>query len=128
MPDRPTGEQRRKRRRHRDAGARAVLRNSARGYVDVERAVLEDIVVEPVVGRPRTHRREGDLCGLLHHVAELAGEYELLAARDARRLDEQDVSTDAGDRKAGGDAWNCRALRRLAEEALPSERVPDDVE
>ena len=46
---------------------------------------------------------ECDLRRLLHHVAELAGEHELLAARDARRLDEEHVAADAGDREPGRD-------------------------
>src|SRR5215218_4619137 len=51
-----------------------------------------------VIGVP-AHVGERDARGLLHHVAELAGEHQVLLALHARRLDEEDVAADAGHRQ-----------------------------
>src|SRR6185503_2469298 len=86
--DGPTGQERRDRRRHRDPSTRTVLRYRARGHVKVEGALLEELLVDPELGSASAHRRERDLRGFLHDVAELAGEDELVAVLVGRRLDE----------------------------------------
>src|SRR4051794_7499149 len=63
---RPAAQQRGERGRHRDAGARAVLRDRARGHVDVELALLERLVADAELGRVGAHVRERDARGLLH--------------------------------------------------------------
>ena len=128
--DGAAGQQRRERRRHRDAGARAVLRDRARGHVDVELASLEARPASmPSSLGVRAHVGERDPRRLLHDVAELAGQ------RRARRspfiavgLDEQDVAAGAGHGEAGRDAGHRGALGRLLEELLPAERVAHGVE
>ena len=129
-PDRvlhgPPGEERRQRGRHRDPGARAVLRNRARRDVHVE------LAVQPLVGDlesvgVRAYPRERDLRRLLHHVAELARQHEALVAVHSRRLDEEDVAAGAGDGEAGRDAGDGGALGGLLPEALAAERVTDEL-
>ena len=74
------GEERRERGRHRDAGARAVLRDRARRDVHVEasRPRTASSSMPSSVG-VRADVGERDPRRLLHHVAELAGEDEPLA-------------------------------------------------
>ena len=75
-------DERRQRRRHRDAGARPVLRHRARRDVQVE--VVRRRTSPRELGRARAcaaHPRERGLGGLLHHVAELAGDRQLALAR-----------------------------------------------
>ena len=97
---RAPGEERRERRRHRDAGARPVLRDRARRDVHVERAVLERVLVDAELGGVRAHVGERDPRRLLHHVAELAGEHEPCRRPWRRRLDEEHVA--AGRRSPRG--------------------------
>ena len=97
--DRAPREERRERGRHRDPGARPVLRDRARRHVDVERP-LERVLVDAQPVRPGAQRGERDLRRLLHHVAELAGEDELLAALRRGCLDEEDVAARARSRQA----------------------------
>ena len=75
--DRAAAEQRRERRGHRDAGARAVLGDRARRDVDVEVALLEEPRVDPELLGVGPHVGQRDLRRLLHHVAELAGELQV---------------------------------------------------
>src|SRR6185437_11623644 len=67
-------------------------------------------------------------CGLrafLHHLAELAGQDELAAARRARRLDEQDVAADRRPGEAGGDAGHAGAHGDLVLEAPGAQDLRD---
>ena len=91
--------------------------------MDVER-LLERVLLDPELLGAGAKRRESDLHRLLHHVAELAGEDELVALRGGR-LDEEDVAARAGDGEPGRDAGDRGAVGRLAVELLPSERVAD---
>ena len=125
VPHRPAGEERRERGRHRDAGARAVLRDRARRDVHVERALVERVGLDLELLRVRADVGERDLRGLLHHVAELAGQRQPLVALHAGRLDEEDVAAGARDGEPGGDARDRRPLGGLLAEALPAERVAE---
>ena len=73
----------------------------------------------------RAHVVEGDLCRLLHHVAELTGQREsrlgVGPGRERRRLDEQDVASGAGDGEAGGHAGQLGAIGDVVDELRPSE-------
>ena len=55
-----------------------------------KRAIVERVLVDEL-GGARAHGREGDLCGFLHHVAELARQNELVAVLVRGRLDEENV-------------------------------------
>src|SRR4051794_4459774 len=129
VPDRPAGQQRRERGRHRHAGARAVLRDRARRDVDVELAVLECVVADAELARVCPHVGEGNARGLLHDVAELAGERQAgLPALHPVGLDEQHVAAGAGHGQAGRDARHRGAGGGLLEDLLAAERVADGVE
>ena len=52
---RPAGEERRERGRHRDPGARAVLRDRSRGDVHVKRALGEAVLVDAEIAGVRAH-------------------------------------------------------------------------
>ena len=77
----------------------------------------------PSCGAERAHRRDRDLRGLLHHVAELTREDELVAVLVGRRLDEEDVATRRRRGEAGRHAGHCGPLRGLAKHLLAAERV-----
>src|SRR5690606_6885301 len=62
------------------------------------------------------------LRALAHHLAELAGQDQVALAREAGRLDEQDVAADRRPGEAGGDAGRAGAHRHLVLEA----RRPED--
>ena len=65
--------------------------------------------------------RQSRLRALLHHVAELARQDEPAGARDAGRLDEQDVAAHGRPGEAGGHAGHAGAHRGLALEARRAE-------
>src|ERR1019366_1721610 len=108
---------------HRDAGARAVLRHSAGGDVDVDVALLEEVPRDAVPLRVRPDVGERSLRGLLHDVAELARELELPGAVHARRLDEEDLAADARPRQARRAPGLFGALRDLARVLLRAEEL-----
>src|SRR5215211_3887749 len=64
----------------------------------------------------RAHPRERGVGGLLHHLAELAGDAEPSAAGIRARLDEEDVASGRGDCKAGRHTRVGGALAHLAGE------------
>ena len=70
---------------------------------------------------------ESDPRRLLHHVAELPGQDEAVAALHRGRLDEEDVAAGPGHREPRRDARHRRALRGLLEEPLAAERVAHGV-
>src|SRR4051812_18662543 len=110
---------------HRDPRARAVLRGRAGGDVDVDVVLGEPVGAQP--GRElavvAAHVRQGRLRGLLHHVAELAGDGETALARHRTRLDEQHVAADRRPRQAGGHAGLARAALGLGDEARLAEQL-----
>src|SRR4051794_14353770 len=118
-------DQRRQRGRHRDAGARPVLRGGPGGHVDV------DVVLgEPVLPEPRrdlvvvaANVRERCLRRLLHHVAELAGDRQLALARHRGRLDKEHVAADRRPREAGRDPRLLRAALGVGVEARAAEQL-----
>src|SRR3954464_6880262 len=55
-------------------------------------------------------------CGLLHHLAELAGDRQSSLARVCRRLDEEDVASDRSDGQPGCDSGIGGAPAHLAGE------------
>ena len=69
----------------------------------------------------RAHPRERGLGGLLHHVAELAGDRQLARARVGRGLDEEHVAADGRVGEAGRDAGVGGALARVGREAARAE-------
>ena len=91
-----------------------VLGHGARGDVDVQVALLEEVLGDAELLGVGAHVGERRLRRLLHHVAELAGELQLARAVHARRLDEEDLAADAGPGEAGGDAGLLGALGDLA--------------
>ena len=62
VADADAGEQRDERGEHRDAGARAVLRHAARGDVDVEVALLEEVLRDAEAARRSCGRSESAAC------------------------------------------------------------------
>src|SRR5829696_1097090 len=87
---------------HRDAGAGTVLRDRARGHVEVDVVGLEVVLGQPL--RVRAHVGQRRLRGLLHDVAELARDREPPRAGHRARLDEQHVAADRRPRQARGHA------------------------
>src|ERR1700674_529257 len=79
-----------------DTGGGPVFRDRAFGhvYVQIERAV--EIAREAETMRARAHIRQRRLRGLLHYVAEFAGQGELAFAVDYRGLDAQAGAADFG--------------------------------
>ncbi len=83
----------------------------------------------------RAQEAERDLCGLLHHVAQLAGEGQSGGTRlrvGERGLDEQHVSARAGHRQARGHAGDGgaplgRVLRGLRDVVRPADEGPQVV-
>src|SRR4030095_9668542 len=68
------------------------------------------------------HIRDGGLRALAHHVAEHAGQDQmLLRARHHGDLDEEDVAADRRPGKTRGYSRSCGPLRHLVDEARPSE-------
>ena len=84
-----------------DARARAVLGRRAVGHVDVDVALLEDLVLDAEAPRAAAHHRARRLDRFLHHVAELAGADDVALAGHHRRLDRQQLAADLGPRQAG---------------------------
>ena len=76
----------------------------------------------PRLRRARLDQRERRLRALLHHVAELAGEYQLAAAGHARRLDEEDV---AAHRRPGEAGRHAGHAVRMATSASNFDRPED---
>src|SRR5207302_3057962 len=62
---------------------------------------------------------------LLHHLAELPGHRQPPLARIARRLDEEDVAADRGDREPGRHARVGRPLAHVGREAARPEPLAD---
>src|SRR5581483_9476775 len=114
--------------RHRDAGARAVLRDRARRHVHVERATVELRLVDPELVLVRADPGERDPRRLLHHVAKLSGQDEAVVSLHRGRLDEEDVPAGPGDRQSGRDTGPGRPLGGLLIEALPAESVAHELE
>src|SRR4051812_43407219 len=91
---------------------------------------MQVVLGEPVLGQAervgvRPHPRNGRLRGLLHHLAELAGDRQLPLAGIRRRLDEQHVAADRGVREPSRDAWIGGAPPRVAGEPAWPERRAD---
>ena len=118
--------QRHERGRHRDAGARAVLRGRAGRHVDVDVVLGEPVVGEvrrePLVrGRaPTTARPARDSCITSPSWPVIIS---LPLPGDRRRLDEQHVAADRRPRQAGRDARLRRAPPRLGEARALAEQL-----
>ena len=69
--------------------------------------------VDPELLGVRADVGERDLRGLLHHVAELAGELQARLAVVGSGFDVEHIATEAGDGKAGGHARHRGALGRF---------------
>src|SRR5215207_6998767 len=87
----PAAQERRERGGHCDPRAGAVLRDGPGGHVHVELAIRELVLVDAELLRAAAHERQRDPRGLLHDVAELSGQDEVVLAGHGRRLDEEDV-------------------------------------
>src|SRR4051794_31651395 len=68
--------------------------------------------------------RQRRLRGLLHHLAELAGDRELALAGYRRRLDEQHLAADRGPGESGGDAGVLGAPALLGEVPPLAQELP----
>ena len=80
--------------------------------------------VDPEARRLALDQRQRRLRALAHDLAELAGQDQAALARDAGRLDEQDVAADRRPGQAGRDAGDAGAHRDLALElARPEDLV-----
>ena len=113
---------RQNRRRHRDARRRTVLGNRARRNVDVEIVLRQEIARDPEFLGTRPDVAQGRAGRLLHHVAELARENDVLvSAWKQGRFDEEDVAAGFRPGDAGRDARPRRAERDLFPEARGSE-------
>ncbi len=121
---RPVGHQRHERRIERDACARPVLRDRARRDVHVDVALFEPRRIDAERLGLRLEQAQCRLRAFLHHVAELAGEDQLAAARDAGGFDEQDVAAHRRPRKARGHARHADAHRDFVLELRRTEDVP----
>src|SRR5262249_10085568 len=89
--------------RHRDARRRAVLRDGARWHVDVQIAMFQEVFGDAELGRVSADVTDSGTGRLLHDVAELTRETDVLAPpRQQRRLDEEDVAAGFGPRDARG--------------------------
>ena len=119
--DRPTRQQARERRHHGDARGGPVLRNRARGDMDVEATLVEPVDRQAQLAGVRAHIGEGDLRRLLHDVTELAGDRQARVARHCRCLDEEDVAADTGNGQPCGDTGHGGAVGDLEEELRSSE-------
>ena len=121
--DGAAGQQRRQRGEHRDACRGPVLRDRARRHMDVDVAALEQFGIEAERLRPGLDQRHRRLGAFAHDLAELAGEDQRALARDARRLDEQDVAADWRPGEAGRDARHAGAHRHLVLEAARAQHL-----
>ena len=70
--------------------------------MDVDRLLAERVRIDPELLGPGSHIGEPGPCRLLHHVAELPGEDDLVLALHAGRLDLHDVAARVGHHQAGG--------------------------
>ena len=70
--------------------------------MDVHGVLLEQLALDAQAGGVGTRPREPGAGRLAHHVAQLAGEDEVLLALHARDLDRDDVAADLGHDQAGG--------------------------
>ena len=86
---------------HGDAGRGSVLGDRARRDVDVE-GVLEDLARDAQLAGMGPGPGQAGPRTLAHHLAQLAGEDEVLLALHAGDLDRDDVATDLGDDQTGG--------------------------
>src|SRR5574337_1263534 len=96
---RNTRQRRDERGRHRDTRARPVLGRRTVGDVDVDVALLEQLVVDPEPARAAAHHRARGLDRLLHHVAQLTRADDVALAGHHRGLDRQQVAADHGPRQ-----------------------------
>src|SRR5829696_1888983 len=106
---------------HRDAGAGTVLRDRARGHVEVDVVGLEVVLGQSL--RVRAHVGQRRLRGLLHDVTELARDREPPRAGHRARLDEQHVAADRRPRQARGHAGLGGAPLDVGREARPAEQL-----
>ncbi len=79
---------------HGDAGRGAVLGDGSRGHVDVHRVLLEVLALDAQAAGVGADPGEPGPGRLAHHVAQLAGEDEVLLALHAGDLDGHDVAAD----------------------------------
>ena len=74
------------------------------GHVDVQGVLLEDLARDAQLGRVGADPGQARPGRLAHHLAELAGEDEVLLALHAGDLDRDDVAADLGHHQARGRA------------------------
>ena len=96
LADGDAGEGADHRRRHRDARGRTVLGDAAGRDVDVQGVLLEHLALDAELRGVGPDPGQGGPGGLAHHLAELAGEDEVLLALHQGDLDRDDVATDLG--------------------------------
>ena len=106
--------QRDQRHEHRDAGARAVLRDRARRHVDVDVALLEQRRVDAELGGAALDQLQRRLRALRITSPSWPVRISPPLAGHARRLDEQDVAADRRPGEPGRDAGHAGAHRDLA--------------
>src|SRR6188768_1270180 len=116
MSDPDAREQGHDGREHGYARTGAILGHAARGDVDVNVALLEEVLRDAVFFGVGAHVAEGCVGALLHDFTELTGELHLARAEHARRLDEQDFAAHAGPGEASGHTRLFGALRDFTRE------------
>ena len=82
---------------------------------------LQHLGIDAELSRSRLDQRQRGLRALLHHVPELAGQYQLARAGHARGLNKQDVTADRRPCQTRGDARHAGAHGDLGLELARSE-------
>src|SRR5258706_1287635 len=116
-PNRAVGEQRGKRREHRDAGAGSILRRGAGGHMDVDVAFFKYRRVDSELSGAALRQGQRRLRAFTHHIAELTGEDQCAFSGNPGRLDKENVAADRRPCQTGGDTRNTGAHRDLIFEA-----------
>ena len=101
---------------NRDPCRRAVLWNGPGRHVDVNVDVLEYLLVDAEFRCVGPNESEGGLRGFLHHVAELAGQGEVVLPLHLGRFHEDDVPSHRRPGQSDGHSGLCRPFRYLREE------------
>ena len=98
---------------HGDAGGGAVFGDGALGDVEVQVEVAIEVALRPRAVALAADVAESGLRGLLHDVAELAGDGELAFAVEDLNLGGEDAAADFGPGEAGDEAdfAGCRGLQ-----------------
>jgi len=114
FPDLLPTQRRHDRGRHRDASGWTILGNRARGDVQMEIVLIHEPCIDAEIARHRLDVANGGASRLLHHVAELSGEREVVVPIGQQAsLDEEYLATHLRPSHAGLDPRPRYAERNL---------------